>query len=143
MVVDMLAGFVAGLDVVGAVAVFAVGVLVVLGLRWLIAFLRAPDRLQGTGDVRWATDKTAQWVVTVVGAFASLVALGIVQAADVLEVVTMFVGQHPLLVAHGLTIGLAAGIIEGLVSMSTERYIGIAIATVGAVMFFSEVDDAD
>lgn len=136
------------LDVVGAAIIFSVGMALIVAVRWLTAWLRArmgdAEKAPDASAVEFASDRTARWVGTVIAGIAGAVGIGLVQFADVVGMATMFLGQHPLAAVYAGVAGLGALVIEGFVSMSGERYLGVALAVLGLVMVAIEVDaDAD
>jgi len=129
------------IDLMGGILV-AMGVIVgsVL-LRFLVAYARARDRNRNDA-LRRAATQTGQWTIGVAVGIGSAVALGLVQFGDIVGTLFGFIGGHPFFASNLGVIGLGAGALSGLVSLSTDQYIGVALMIVGATFLFTQVDDA-
>jgi len=122
------------LDLFGGV-LLALGVAVVLiGLRFLVALARGEE-------AREALDITGRWTFGLIGGALAVGTMGLVQLGDVVGMLTVFIGQHPFAVSNGLITGLGAGLAAGLVDLSAEQFVGLAIAIVGVVMLVYEVGE--
>lgn len=122
------------LDLVSGFLVFVLGIVLVLGVRLLIAYLNAPKDIPAIDPKEVAFDRTAKWAMAVIGAIASAFAVSLVQFGDAVGMVAMFVGQHPLAVTNGLVAGLGAGAISGFLTLSPVQYLGIAFGLVGLTL---------
>lgn len=113
----------------------AVGVFVVLVIGRLLVALANGD------DPRDAAKLTGKWTGGLLGAAASVGAMGLVQVGDVLGMVTQFIGTHPFAASNFAIAGLGAAGLEGLVSLGPGQYLGIALGIVGLTMVVMEVSD--
>lgn len=126
----------------GMLALLVLGTLIgVLVLRMVIAYLNTPDM----ADDRFqrALNRTARWVGMIVGGITVAIATGLVQFGEIVTLLTDLIGGSPFLVSNLAGIGLGAATLSGLLDLSTDQYVGIALAIVGGVFVLSEVvDDA-
>jgi hypothetical protein len=113
-------------------AVAAVALLV--GGRFLVAI--ANDE-----EPREAISITSRWTLGLIGAAGAAGGMGLVQFADIVGMVTMFIGSHPFAVSNGLVAAVGAATIGGFLSLSPEGYLGVSVALIGAVMLLYEVVD--
>ena len=127
MPIDLVAGILGGVAVLG----------LLVGLRWLVAYLRA----DGDSPLRTAFSRTGKWSMALVGGVGGASALGVLSLADVAGQLFAFVAGHPYCAVNLGTIGLGAGVLSGVLSLSTSQYIGVAVAFVGVVMLVVEVED--
>jgi len=128
MPVDMLAGLGAALAVL----------LVPLALRFIVALVRS----DGDSPVRSAFMKTGKWSLGIAGAIGSATALGVVEFWEVVASAVGFVAAHPFIASNVGSIGLGAGALSGVVSLSPAQFVGIALGIVGLVFVVVEVDNA-
>ena len=108
--------------------------LVTVSVRFLVALARgepADDALSITG----------RWTAGIAGAAFAAGGVGLVQLADAVGMLTMFVGSHPLAVSNGLVAGLGAFVAGGFLELSAPQYLGLSVALVGATMLLYEVAD--
>lgn len=126
-----------GMDL-GSLALLAVGALVgVFVVRYAIAYLNTPDMAEDR--FQRALNKTARWGGVVFGGIVMAVATGLVTFGEVLDLITQLIGGAPFLVSNLAGIGLGAATLSGLLQLSPDQYIGIALAIVGGVFLISEV----
>lgn len=122
------------LDLLGGLLVFIVGLIAILGIRLLIAYINAPKDIPAIDAREVAFDRTAKWAMAVVSGFATAVAVGLVQFGDAVGMVSMFIGSHPLSFSNVAVAGIGAGIITGLVELSLVEYLGLVVVIVGATL---------
>jgi len=116
-------------------AVMALVALVVLtGGRFLVA-------LASGEDPRDSFEITGRWTFGLLGAATAVGAMGLVQLADIVGMLTMFVGSHPLAFSNGLVAGLGAFVAGGWLDIGPAQFIGVSLMLVGVVMLLLEVDD--
>lgn len=113
--------------------------MLLIGLRYIIAYLNTPESADNRAQL--ALQMTSATVVTVVGGIAAAIGIGLVQFGDIAAMVTMFIGNHPFIVSNLAGIGLGAGALSGLLELSADQYIGIALMIVAGVFIASEVTD--
>lgn len=115
-------------------------VVVVLGVRYLIAYLNTPD---GADDrFQRALNRTGRWLGMIAGGVVVAVATGLVQFGEIVTLLTDLIGGSPFLVSNLAGIGLGAATLSGLLDLSPDQYVGIALAIVGAVFVISEVTES-
>jgi hypothetical protein len=112
----------------------------IVGLRFVVAYINAPDD-RSISPLSLAIDTTSRWTWGLIGGAFAVGGLGLVQLADIIGMVTMFVGSHPYFVSNGLVTGLGAGVAAGLVDLSAGQFVGIAVALLGLTMLVYEVTD--
>jgi drug/metabolite transporter (DMT)-like permease len=78
------------------------------------------------------------WVGALAGGVASVVGMALASGADVLVMLAELVAGNPVAVSNFGVAALGAAAIEGLLSMSGQQYLGIAMAIVGAVLVVRE-----
>ncbi|QLH83221.1 hypothetical protein [Halosimplex pelagicum] len=128
-----------GLDFVGAFLMgFVLVLLVVLG-RFLMAYARVRDRRDALST---ATAITGRWALALILGGMSAVAVGLVQFGDIVGVAFGFIVGHPYFVTNFGILGIGAGGLSGLISISGQQFIGIGMLIVGVVFLSVEVDDA-
>lgn len=121
----------------GMVFLWAVGALLaVLVARFAIAYLNT----SGSDRLEKSLNRTTRWLGIVVGGLVAAAGFGLVQFGDIVGQVFAFVGGHPFVVSNLAGIGLGAGVLSGVVSLSVDQYVGIALAIAGAVFILSEVE---
>lgn len=123
-------------DALGAFLVFVAVLIVPIGLRFAIAFARADD----DNAIQTAFERTGRWAYGIAGAAAGVVGMGFVEFGDLVAEVVGFVGGHPYFASNFAITGLGAGVVSGMVSLSTDQFIGIALMIVGVVFVVVEVD---
>lgn len=122
------------LSVMAGIGAFLAIMLLVFAVRFVIAYAR-------TGTPWMAWDKTTKWATGIALAVGSATTMGLIQFGDLVGGAAAFIGGHPYFVSNiGIT-GLGAGALSGLVQLSTDQFVGIAIAIVGLVMLLVEVDE--
>ena len=84
---------------------------------------------------------TGRWTVAVIGGAFTLGATGLVQLGDIIAQVFGFTAGHPYFVSNLITIGLGWLGLSGGIVITADQYVGLALAGVGAVLLFVEVDD--
>jgi len=104
----------------------------------LVRFLLALARGEEADD---AARITGRWTLGIIGAAGAVGALGLMELADVMGMLTMFVGSHPLAFSNGLVTALGAFVAGGWLELSARAFLGVAIALVGITMLIYEVGD--
>jgi len=128
---DLMAGLLATIAVIGGA----------IALRFGVAYARARDRRRES-PLRYAVTQTGEWTIGIAVGIGGAVAMGLVQFGDIIGTLFGFIGGHPYFASNLGVIGLGAGALSGLVSLSTDQFVGIALMLVGAVFLATEVDDA-
>lgn|GEM_PF-4277391 len=129
----------AGLDFVGAFLMgFVLVLLVVLG-RFLMAYARVRDREEALST---AFVITGRWALALILGGMSAVAVGLVQFGDIIGATFGFIVGHPYFVTNFGIIGIGAGGLSGLFTISGQQFIGVGMLIVGVVFLSVEVDDA-
>lgn len=126
MPIDLMAGLMGGLA----------ALMGIVGARWVVAYIRA----DGDSPLRTAFRRTGTWSMALVGGAASASAMGLLSVADLVGQLVAFIGAHPYFASNLGTVGLGAGVVSGLVSLSTTQFVGVGLAIIGAVMLVVEVD---
>jgi hypothetical protein len=118
------------------IIVFGGAILLVAG-RYIAAYLNAPE---STDDrIQWASNRTARWLGMMVGGVITAAGIAIVNGVDIVAMGTQFVAGHPFVVSNLAGIGLGAGALSGVLQLTTDQYIGLAMMLVAAVFIASEV----
>lgn len=122
---------------IGEFALLALGAGVgVVVLRFLIAAVNTE------GDLQDSVGKTAMFVGLVVGSVLAALATGLASFGDIIGQIVAFVGGHPFVASNLAGIGLGGAALSGLVTLSADQYVGIALLLVGAVFVVQEVSEA-
>jgi len=122
------------LSVMAGVGAFLAIMTLVFGVRFAIAYAR-------TGTPWMAWDKTTKWATGIALAIGSATTAGLIQFGDLVGGLFEFVVGHPYVVSNFGITGLGAGALSGLFQITTSQFVGTAIAIVGLVMVFVEVDE--
>jgi len=107
---------------------------IVLGARFFVAYRNSGD------DIGRAAARTGRWTFAIIGGAFAAGATGLVQLGDILGQVFAFVVGHPYFVTNVGTIGLGWLGLSGGIVITADQYVGIAMAFVGLVLLFVEVD---
>lgn len=129
-----------GLDLSDPATLIAVilitAVAIVLG-RYLVAYLNAPEMAEDR--FQWATNRTARWLGMLFGGLVVAVGTALVQGADILGMVSQFIGGHPFIVSNLAGISLGAGALSGVFELTVDQYVGIAMMIVAGVFLLQGV----
>lgn len=117
------------------------GVLLALGAFVVLVIGRFIVALANGEDLEDAAGLTGRWTGALLGGIAAAGALGLVEFADIVGMLTMLIGQHPMAVANIGIAGIGAAVISGIVEMSVEQYLGVAIGLLGITMILREVEN--
>jgi hypothetical protein len=121
----------------GMVFLWAVGALLaVLATRFAIAYLNT----SGSDRFQKALNRTARWLGIVVGGLTVAASVGLVQFGDIIGQIFAFIGGHPFVVSNLAGISIGAGVMSGVLDLTVDQYVGIALAIAGAVFVLSEVE---
>lgn len=117
------------------------GVGVFIGIFGAVLLLRFGVAYARSEDLRVSFDRTTQWTMAVAMAVGSAVSFGLIQFGDLVTGAVEFIVTHPYFVSNFGITGLGAGALSGVFSLSTDQFIGIAIALIGLVFIVVEVDE--
>lgn len=117
------------------------GLLLALGAFALLVVGRMLLNLAKGNNVRDSVTETGRWTSMILGSLFAVGGMGLVEFADILGMVTNFVGSHPFAVSNGLTAALGALGLAGFVEVSASQYLGAGLVIVGGVMLVYEVSD--
>ncbi|ELZ23494.1 hypothetical protein C475_14513 [Halosimplex carlsbadense 2-9-1] len=129
----------AGIDFVGAILMGVLLAFVVALGRFLVAYSRVRDRRDALST---AFAITGRWTLALILGGASAVGVGLVQFGDIVAMTVGFVVSHPYFVTNFGIIGIGAGGLSGLFTITGQEFIGIGMLIVGVVFLSVEVDDA-
>lgn len=115
--------------VLGAGVLIAVFALITL-FRFIVAYINAPED-RSRSPLELATDTTSRWLSGVFVAILGTASLGLVNFFDVVAMFTEFIGMHPFAASNVAILGLGAALNEGLTSLTTTQYVGIAFGIIG------------
>jgi len=132
---DLLAGF----DPVGALLMGFLVVLLVITGRFLVAYARVRDRRDALSR---AFVITGRWTLALIFGAMGAAAVGLVQAGDILGAAFGFIISHPYFVTNFGILGIGAGGLSGLFTLTGQQFIGVGMLIVGVVFPSVEVDDA-
>lgn len=129
-----------GFEVSNTMALFIMvfgGALLVVAGRYIAAYLNAPGSAEDRFE--WATNRTAGWLSMIVGGVVAAAGIGIVQGVDIVAQISMFIAGHPFAFSNLAAIGLGAGALSGLLELTVDQYVGVAMAIVGGTFLLQEV----
>ncbi|WP_415381467.1 hypothetical protein [Halosimplex sp. TS25] len=129
----------AALDVVGAVLMGILLVVLVITGRFLMAYARVRDRRDAFSR---AFVITGRWTLTIIFGGMGAVAVGLVQFGDIIGTAFGFIVGHPYFVTNFGIMGIGAGGLSGLFTITGQQFIGIGMLIVGLVFLSVEVEDA-
>jgi hypothetical protein len=113
------------------------GVAGALIVRYLVAYVNA----RGDNQARKAAGTTADWLGMVAGGIVAAGAAGIGTFGDIAGQIFALIGGNPFAISNLGAIGLGAANLGGLLSLSVEQYVGVALLLAGLVFVFSEVEN--
>lgn len=126
------------LDMLGGIAAFGAILLGIVGLRFAIALANASG---DEGALSTAFARTGRWSLMLASGIGSAAAVGLIQFGDLVGGAFAFLVGHPYFASNFGILGIGAGALSGLVSLSPQQFVGIGIMIVGIVMVSVEADN--